>query len=57
MELKIKILEIFPNIKNIKLKPSDIISLSFEAENVVVKIDNIEKSIINKDNILLLLKE
>ena len=57
MELKIKVLEIFPNIKKIKLKPSDIISLSFEAENIVVKIDNIEKSIINKDNILLLLKE
>lgn len=57
MELKIKVLEIFPNIKNIKIRPSDIISLSFEAENVVVKIDNIEKSIINKDNILLLLKE
>ena len=57
MELKIKVLEIFPNIKNIKLKPSDIISLSFEAENIIVKIDNIEKSIINKDKILLLLKE
>ena len=57
MELKIKVLEIFPNIKNIKIKPSDIISLSFEAENIVVKIDNIEKSIINKEKILLLLKE
>ncbi len=57
MELKIKVLEIFPNIKNIKLKPSDIISLSFEYENVVVKIDNVEKSIINKDSILLILKE
>lgn len=57
MELKIKVLEIFPNIKNIKSKNSDIISLSFEAENIIVKIDNIEKSIINKDNILLLLKE
>ena len=56
MELKIKILEIAPNIKNLKKNPTDIISISFMAENVVVKIDNIEKSI-NKDSILLLLKE
>ena len=56
MELKIKILEISPNIKNIKINATDIISLSFMAENVVVKIDDIEKNITNKENILLILR-
>ena len=57
MELKIKILEIIPNIKTLKLKQSDIISLTFIAENFIVKIDNIEKSMITKEYVLLLLRE
>ena len=57
MELKIKILEISPNIKTLKVRQTDILSLSFLAENIVIKIDNIEKSISNKDEILLILRE
>ena len=57
MELKIKVLEISPNIKNLKIKQTDILSLSFIAENIVVKIDNIEKNISNKNDILLILRE
>ena len=57
MELNIKILEINPSVKNLKIKPTDIISLSFIAENVVVKIDNIEKNILNKEIILLILRD
>ena len=41
MELNIKILDISPNIKILKIKPTDIISLSLIAENIVVKIDDI----------------
>ena len=57
MELNIKILDISPNIKTLKIKPTDIISLSLIAENIVVKIDDIEKNILNKENILLILRE
>ena len=57
MELNIKILDISPNIKILKIKPTDIISLSLIAENIVVKIDDIEKNILNKENILLILRE
>ena len=57
MELNIKILEINPSIKNLKISPSDTISLSFIAENVVVKIDDLEKNITNKENILLVIRE
>ena len=57
MELNIKILDINPNIKTLKIKPTDVISLSFIAENIVVKIDDIEKNILNKENILLILRE
>ena len=52
MELKIKILEIIPNAKNFKIRQSDVISLSFLAENVEIKIDNIEKNIPSKEYIL-----
>ena len=57
MELNIKILDISPNLKTLKIKPTDIISLSLIAENIVVKIDDIEKNILNKENILLILRE
>ena len=57
MELNIKIIETNPSIKNLKVNPTDIISLSFIAENIVLKIDNIEKNIANKENILLMLRE
>ena len=57
MELKIKILEIIPNIKNLKMRQSDIISLSILSGNVGVKFDNIEKNISNKDYILLSMRD
>ena len=57
MELNIKILEINPSIKNLKINPADTISLSFIAENVVVKIDDLEKNMANKENILLVIRE
>ena len=57
MKLSIKILEINPSIKNLKINSSDTISLSFIAENIVVKIDEVEKNRANKENVLLVIIE
>ena len=57
MEVKIKLLEISPNAKYLKGRPTDILSLSFIAENIVIKVDDIEKSIMNKEPIVLILRD
>ena len=57
MEVKLKIIEISPKMQLIKNNPKDIISITFISNNISVKIENIEQSIIKNENITINLKE
>lgn len=57
MEAEIRILEIFPKLKLLKNNIKDIISIFFISDNYSVKLENVEKSINNKEKILLNLNE
>ena len=56
MELKIRLVEITPEIRNFKTLPTDILSLNFIQQNITVKMENIEKFIQTKEFITLYLK-
>ena len=57
MEVKIKILEILPKIAQLKSNYTDFFSMSFEYDNYKVNIEDIEKTINNRDEIIINLKE
>ena len=57
MEAKIRIVEISPKIRFFKSAPKDIISISFISDNYSVKVEDIEKAIINNDKIIIIVKE
>ena len=56
MELKVRLLEITPEVKNFKTLSSDILSLNFIYQNITVKMENIEKFIQTKEFIIIPLK-
>ena len=57
MEAKIMIIEVSPKLKNFKNSSKDIISISFVSDNYSVKLENVEKAIINNDKIIINIKE
>ena len=57
MELKVRIIEIFPKIQTIKNNQKDVISISFETNDYFRKIENIEESIIKNEKIIINLKD
>ena len=57
MEAKIRIVEISPKLKVFKNNSNDIISISFISDNYSIKIEYIEKAIINNDTKIINLKE
>ena len=57
MEVKLKIIEISPKIKSLQNNSKDIISISFISDNYSVKIEDVEKAMNNKDNIIINLKQ
>ena len=57
MEAKIRIVEISPKLNVFKNNSNDIISISFISDNYSIKIEDIEKAIINNDTIIINLKE
>ena len=56
MELKIRLVEIIPEIKNFKTSPADVLSLNFIYQNINVKMENIEKFIQTKEFVNVSLK-
>lgn len=57
MEVKLKIIEIFPKLKSFKNNSKDIISMSFISDNYSVKIEDVEKAMSNNDSIIINLKQ
>ena len=57
MEAKLRIIEISPKLKNFKNNSKDIISISFISDNYSVKIEDVDKAIINNEKIIINIKE
>ena len=57
MEAKIMIIEVSPKLKIFKNSSKDIISISFVSDNYSVKLENVEKAIVNNDKIIINIKE
>ena len=57
MEAKIMIIEVSPKLKYFKNSSKDIISISFVSDNYSVKLENVEKAIVNNDKIIINIKE
>ena len=57
MEVKLKIIDISPKLKSLKINSKDIISISFISDNYSVNIEDVEKAMINYDNIIINLKQ
>ena len=57
MEIQISILEISPRLKYLKVEPFDTYSIVFIGDNIIKKVNDIEKAILNRELIVLQLKE
>jgi len=57
MEIQISILEISPRLKYLKVEPFDAYSIVFIGDNIIKKVYDLEKAILNKELIVLQLKE
>ena len=56
MEVKFRIIEIYPKLQTIKNNPKDIISISFISNDYTKKIGNIEQSIAKNEKNVIYLK-
>lgn len=56
MDIKIRIIEILPKLKQIKSNDKDIISMSFNSNNIFLQLEDIGKSILSEEDIVLSLR-